>query len=346
MNIFVKISLSAIVALSILGCGGATPQPKQSSSMPSWYLNELPSTPTYYFGVGEGTSKETAQAKALSNIAASISSTVSASMEMSASQNSDTGYSEESKSNVKSSTEKIKFTGVRVVNTEFISGKFYTNVSVDRDVLFNAQKKNLDNDYKKALTLWNQMKMQGTFAVLNNSKKLESLVDTILLKPTLVILKSINPDSNSTKYREDILSIKNNLIDAKSKIIVYVKSDSKLASYYKDIVEKYISADEITIVNSKNSVENKNKLLTIEVSTNAKKKTVKSSDPRLRGASFAAVTVVLTTKNSKNKIVAQNRVNITNISKDGLEEAKIKTKKFEREIQKKGILNILLKKKK
>lgn len=346
MNRLLKISLSALLALSVLGCGGATPQPKQTSSMPSWYLNELPSTSSYYYGVGEGSSKENAQAKALSNIAASISSTVSASMEMSASENSATGYSEESKSNVKSSTEKIKFTGVRVVDNAFVDGKFYTNVSVDRDILFNAQKKLLDNDYKKALTLWNQMKTQGTFAVLKNSKKLESLVDAILLKPTLAILKSINPEFNTTEYRDNIIAIKNNLVDAKSNILIYVDSDSKLSSYYKDIVKKYISAHGLTIVDSKNGVKNKNNLLTIAVSTNAKKKNVKSSDPRLRGASFAAVTVVLTTKNSKNKIVAQNRVNVINISKDGLEEAKIKTKKFEREIQKKGILNILLKTKK
>ena len=343
MNRFFKIFLSAIVTLTILGCGGVTPQPKQTSSMPSWYLNELPSTSSYYYGVGEGSSKEEAKSKALSNIAASISLIVSASMEVSATDSSDAGYSQESKSNVKSTTEKIKFTGVRVVNNAFVNGKFYTSVSVDRDILFNTQKKLLDNDYKKTLTLWNQMKKQGTFAVLKNSKKLESLVDTILLQPTLAILKSINPEFNATKYRDDILKIKSNLVDAKSHTLIYVKSDSKLSSYYKDIVKKYISAHGLTLVKTKNQVRDKNNLLIIEVSTKAKKKNVKSSDPRLRGASFAAVTVVLTTKNSQNKIVAQNRVNVTNISKDGLEEAKIKTKKFEREIQRKGILNILLK---
>jgi len=343
MKTSLKTFFSVIVALTILGCGGVTPKPKQTSSMPSWYLNELPSTSSYYYGVGEGSSKEEAKANALSNIAASISLVVSSSIEVSATDSSDAGYSQESKSNVKSTTEKIKFTGVRVIKNAFVNDKFYTSVSVDRDILFNTQKKILDNDYKKALNLWNQMQTQGTFAVLKNSKKLESLINTILLQPTLAILKSINPEFNATKYRDDIISIKTKLTDAKSHILVYIKSTSKLSEHYKNIVEKYISAYGLTLVKTKNQVRDKKNLLIIEVSTKAKKKTVKSSDPRLRGASFAAVTVVLTTKNSKNKIVAQNRVNVTNISKDGLAEAKIKTKKFEREIKRKGILNILLK---
>ena len=239
MNKFLKISLGAMLALSFISCGGGSPKPKQTSSMPSWYLNELPSTSSYYYGVGEGDSKEEAKAKALSNIAASISLTVSADMEVSATDSSEDGYSQKSKSNVKSSTQKIKFTGVRVLNNAFVNGKFYTNVSVDRDVLFNTQKKLLDNDYKKALTLWEQMKKQGTFAVLKNSKKLESIIDAILSQPTLEILKSINPEFNSSKYREKAISIKSKLIDSKSHILVYIKSDSKLSSYYKDIVKKY-----------------------------------------------------------------------------------------------------------
>ena len=75
----------------------------------------------------------------------------------------------------------------------------------------------------------------------------------------------------------------------------------------------------------------------------AKKKKVKTTNPRLRGASFADVKIILTSLNANNKILSKNIVNVVNISKEGYNAAKIKTQKFEKQIKKVGILNILSK---
>jgi hypothetical protein len=297
----------------------------------------------YYYGVGSGVTKEDAQTKALSNIAARISSTVSASMDISATDSTEKGYTEESKSQVKSTTEKIKFTGVSTLDNAYVDGKFYTSLRVDRAVLFNAQKKLLDVEYEKALTLWNQMQTRGVFDILKNAQEVEKAVDAIVSEPTIVILKEINAQFDSVQYRQKVLDLKNSVIGAKSKISFYLQSSGKLAPYYKDIVAKYISSSGVKIVENVNDVSNKKSLLTVEVSVEAEQKNVKTSDPRLKGATFADVTVILTTRDYLNKIVANNRVNVLNITKDGLEAAKKKTKKFEREIQRQGILNILLK---
>jgi len=339
------IFITALLSFSLTGCGGSTPQPasKSSADMPSWYLSEVPRDSINFYGVGEGSTKESAKSKALAQISGVISTTVESAMEMSASDSTENGYSEESKSNIKSSTDSIKFTGITVIDTAYVNGQFYTFLKVDREVLFNALKSNLDNDYNKVLRLENQMQSKGTFEVLKNSTKVKKLVDNILSKPTIEILKSVKPQFDSSEYRNKVVTIKNNLDNTKADAVVYLKSRNTLASYYKDILKKYISSYGLTIVNSVNKVSDKSNLLVIDVQANAQKKNVKTSDPRLKGASFADVTVVLTTKNYKGKIVAQNRVGVINISKDGLEAAYIKTKKFERKIKNEGILNILLK---
>ena len=344
MTSFIKTLLASSILFLVVGCGGVTPQPsKAKSSIPSWYLNLQQANSSYYYGVGEGDTKANAKANALSSIAGLISISVSSSMDISESDSSKDGYFKESKSNIKTSTQTMKFTGITELKNEYIKDVFYSSLQVDRVVLFNAQKKLLDNDYKKALTLWNQTQSKGAFSIVKNSPKVVKLVDSMLSRPTLEILKSINPTFNMSAYRDKILNIKNDVIDTKSQISMIVKTQGKLSSYYKDVLKKYISSDGIILINNKNEVSNEENVLTVIMSVEAKEKNVKTSDPRLRGATFVAVTISLTTKNHKNRVVAQNRVEVLNISKDGFDEAKIKTKKFEKQIKKEGILNILLK---
>ena len=343
MKKIVGIFLISIVSLLMVGCGGSQPTSTKNVQMPSWYLNETPPSSAYYYGVGLGNTKESAKAKALSSVAGLISSTVSASMEISSTDDTNLGYTQQSKSNVKSNTEKINFTGVTILENAYVDGQFYTNVKVDRNILFNAQKKLLDAEYNKALALWKQMQNRGTFEILKNSVKVKKSANKMLNEPTLAILKSINSQFDPVSYRKKIVEIKSNVENAKSQIVIYLNNKGSLALDYREIVQKYISSDGIAIVENIHEVSDKKNLLIVDISVKAKEKNVKTSDPRLKGATFVDVTVVLTTKNSANKIVAQNRVTVRNISKDGLNATKHKTKKFEREIKRNGILNILLK---
>jgi hypothetical protein len=98
----------------------------------------------------------------------------------------------------------------------------------------------------------------------------------------------------------------------------------------------------MTLVSSPSIVKNKMNLLKLHVSKTAKKENIKTTDPRLKGASFAKVVVTLDTKDYTNKTLANNRIEVINISKEGYRAAVLKTKKFEREIKRRGILKILL----
>lgn len=333
-RVFLKV-LVLIFVFFISGCvGTSTPT---ASELPKWYLNPPMSNPAFYYGVGEGSSLDAAKSNALAQVAGTISTSVSSDLEINV--NTSNGMVDENiVSKTKSSIQKIKFTGVSVVENSVARDKFYTLLKVDRGVLFASQKAQLDKSYKSMNSLYESSKKTNILQLLKNTKEIKSLADEVNVK--LPILKAISADFNKAKYEKDIIDILNATRDAKREAMVYVTHiDAKNEAA---VVKKHISSYGMTLIGDPSSVKNKNNLLKLNVSKTAKKENIKTSDPRLIGASFAKIVVTLDTKDHTNKTLANNRIEVINISKDGYEAAAMKTKKFEREIKQRGILNILL----
>ena len=137
--IFNTLLLSLTLIMS--GCGGAAGP--STSELPKWFLNPKPSNPVFYYGVGEGASVDAAKSNALAQIAGTISMSVSSDLEINTNVSNDV-VDENIKSKTKSSIEKIKFTGVEVVENAQSGSKFYTLVKVDRGVLFASQKSEME----------------------------------------------------------------------------------------------------------------------------------------------------------------------------------------------------------
>lgn len=336
MNSFFKAILLSLSSIIVIGCGGVSPK-VSSSDMPDWYLNKPMSNSLYYYGVGEATTKEGARAAALAQIGGEISTKVSHSLDMTLSEHND-DITSDTKIQTKTSIENMKFTGVTVNENAYVNGKFYSYVQVDRDTLFADQKRDFDTKYNKLTSFYASAKNRNVFSLIKNKEKINASVNE--LRGKLTILKTIKPDFNQKKYSNVLTNISNDTRDASSNAMVYVTTSN--ASPFKAVVKQYISSYGMTLVNSPKSVKNKKNLLKVKVSKTSKKKNVKTSDPRLKGASFADVVVTLTTKDYSGKVIAQNRVQVVNISKDGYKAASIKTQKFEREIKRRGIVNILL----
>ena len=336
MKNMVKIFLLSLSVVFLLGCGGASPK-ASSSSMPDWYLNKPLSNSLYYYGVGTASTKEGARAAALAQIGGEISTKVSHSLDMTVSEHND-DVTSDTKIATKTSIETMKFTGVTVNENAYVNGDFYSYVQVDRDELFASLKRDFDEKYKKLTSFYAAAKNRNVFSLIKNKEKIDSsLVD---LRAKLTILKTIKPDFNQKKYSDVLANISNDTRDAASNAMVYVTTSN--AAPFKAVVKQYISSYGMTLVSSPKSVKNKKNLLRVKVSKTAKKKNVRTSDPRLQGASFADVVITLTTKDYSGKVIAQNRVKVVNISKDGYKAAVVKTQKFEREIKRRGIVNILL----
>jgi hypothetical protein len=329
----------SIVALTfaffISGCGGSSGP--STSDLPKWYLNPPSSNPMYYYGVGEGASVDAAKANALAQVGGAISTSVSSKMQINTNVSNDV-VNENIVSQTKSSIEKIKFTGVDVVKNSARGAKIYSQVRVDRSVLFASQKSQMDKSYNKMKSLFQSAKNGNILNLIKSTPELKKYANRVSTK--LPILKAINPDFDKTKYENEILDILNTARDAKRKAMVYVTHQGSKG--YADVLKNYISSYGMTLVSSPNSVSNKDNLLKLHVSKTAKQENVITTDPRLRGASFAKVVVTLDTKDHTNKTLANNRIEVMNISKDGYSQAVTKTAKFEREIKRRGVLKILL----
>jgi hypothetical protein len=291
----------------------------------------------FYYGVGEGVSADAAKANALAQIGGAISTSISSDMEINTNVSNDI-VDENIISQTKSSVEKIKFTGVNVVENRMVGNKVYSQVKVERSVLFASQKAQMDKSYNKMKSIFASARGGNVLELIKNTSELKNYANIVNQK--LPILKAINQDFDKQKYEKNILDILSVTRDAKKKAMVYVTDYD--AKGYADVVKKHISSYGMALVSSPNSARNKNNLLKLHVSKTSKEENIKTTDPRLRGASFAKVVVTLDTKDYTNKTLANNRIEVLNISKDGYAQAVDKTAKFEREINRRGILKILL----
>lgn len=338
----IKFSLGLLIPLLFIGCaagGMQQPAPSDSGSVPKWYLNPPQSNSQFYYAAATGSTKDEAKLNALSQISAEISVSIESDFEKTV-VSTNKEYSKTMKQNTKASVEKMKFTGLKVIENQYVDKEFYTYLKVDRSVLFNAQKKIFDQDYNKIVSLWKHANENGVFEIIKNQSKITNLTAKVM--PKLPILKAINPSFDQNKYTNTLETIANETRSIKSKAMVYVKS--KNAKNYAEVLKKHISSSGLTLIENSNRVSNKKNLLIVEVSKDAKKKIVKSSNPRLKGAKFADVRVTLSTKNHAGKVIAKNIVKVLNISKESYKHAFLKTAKFEKEINKRGILNTLLEK--
>ena len=338
MQIFFKSILLTLSAFLILGCGGTSPKPS-ASTMPNWYLNQALSDANTYYGVGSGSSKEAAYSNALAQVGGEISTKISSSTDMTDVDTNDK-FTSDTTIKTKTSIETMKFTGVTVVENAYVDGKFYTYLQVDRNILFKAQKKAFDENYNKLTSFYASAKNKNVFSLIKNKSKIQASV--LESSSKLPILKTINAKFDDAKYTKVLSNISNDTRDAASNAMVYVSN--KNAKEYQEILKQYITGFGMTVVKSPRSVKNKKNLLKVHVTKRANPKTVRSSDPRLKNAFFADVIVNLSTKDYANKEIASNRIAVVNISKKSYKAAVKKTKKFEREIKKKGIVNILLSK--
>jgi non-canonical (house-cleaning) NTP pyrophosphatase len=328
----IKITVLLCITLLFVSCGSSS-----KTKTPKWYLKTNNSNSVYFFGLGEGNSKNEAKINALNQISSEISIGISSNIEITkTSQNNN--YSKKIEQVTKASVAKIEFSGVEIVKNVESGNRIYTKLKVNRSILFDTQKIKVDKVYNQIVSLYRHSENNGILELLKNG---EVIKNNILKESSkLALLKAIDNNFNQNEYEAKLNKITNNVLTMKSEAGVYISGEDNA---FKEMIKQYVSSLGLTIISSKNAVS-KDKLLIINVKVSSKLKKVKSNNPRLKGASFAEVYITINTLNSSGKILANNTINVLNISKEGYKEASIKTQKFERKIKQNGILNILLKK--
>lgn len=331
-----KIHILASIALAITlsACGGSSPSPQENTSAnaPEWVYAAQKSTSTHYYAVGSGKSKKAARLAALDNISSTISVSISSSTQVKK-RISNSSYSRSMSQNILASTKKIKFVGTQEVKSAFVNDMFYVKMSVDKNALLKAQIKEAKNIQTKINALYDSSNANGNFYFFSNKNAFDSMMQDFFSRIT--IAKTINPGFDD-KADLDYFNKMNKKLDGKiSALSVFVGSSH---GQYKEVLQNHLASFGVKI--TKTAKKNKSAFV-VKINIVGKEKKVNTQNPKLRGAKFASVNVNLQTTDSSGKIVAQNSIKLTNISKISYNDALEKGAYFNRYIKKNGLVSTL-----
>lgn len=326
-----------IFSVSMVGCSGTSssmsvPQPQVAPMQR--VLTPQKSDGMNYYATGIGATLEEAKADALNQIASEISVTVSSSMEVSK-KSINGAYSKDLDSKVKTTVEGIKFTSATVSKSEVVNGQHYVVMKVNRNVLFNAKKLEFDKTLNELTTLEADISKNGIFELLKRDASFASNVE--LANTQIPILKAINGSFDEVANQKIVFDLQSKLKAKKSEVVVVVTSDNALE--YANVMKKYIASSGMKVSNSAAKGEN---AIFINMSKNASQKTVKTTSAQLKDAKFADVEISITTTNGDKKIVAQNKIKVTNVSNTSYEDAIKNTSKFDNLIKESSLISVLM----
>lgn len=340
----IKLVVTFFLALLQVSCIGLTNSKRTVIySIPDWYSTTTTNSSVYYYGTGEGDTKEEAQNSALNQIASQISVTIKSTISSQQKQSIDYGneaYSSETKKRVEATVKAMRFSNFETTKIDLINGKYYLLVRVDRDALYSSKLKKLkllDNEIK---TMWQRYQMLPSFEKLILVQKINQKIEDV--KVLFPILSAINRKFNETQYRKNYDSYQKDSTSLKDKIIVYFKKTN--AKEVENVISKHLSQFGIKIIHNKNEIPKKqlNNLIIINIKRDAVEYKFKSASSKMANVKAAKITLTLTTLSHNNEIIAKNILYLKDFSKESYQDAVKKTNQLDKIIQKNGILNILI----
>jgi len=339
-----KLVVTFFLALLQVSCIGPT-NPKHTViySTPDWYSTTTTNSSVYYYGTGEGDTKEEAQNSALSQIASQISvtikSTFNSQQNLSIAHGNET-YSSEIKKKVESTVKAIRFSNFETTEIDLINGRYYLLVRVDRDALYNSKLKKLkllDNEIK---TMWKRYQMLSFFEKLTLAKKLNQKIEDV--RVMFPILSAINSKFNETPYSKNYTRYQEAIKNIKNEVIVCLKETN--AKEVVRVIETHLAQfNIINIIDCKKEIskEQSDNLIIINIKRDAVEYKFKSASSKMANVKAAKITLTLTTVSHNNEIIAKNILYLKNFSKKSYQDAVEKTNQLDKIIQKNGILKIL-----
>lgn len=338
MRQIINVAVFLLVSFFLFSCTATTQGVKKTEqnspkTQDEFWLNPQNSDNTYYYGVGSGETQDRAKVVALKNISADILVKISSDTTIQKTISNDS-YSRNVQENIKTSVEKIDFTNAQIIKQARHQGLLYVLVRVSKQELLNNHLKDLQS-LKKQLTALNDLSQKnGQVYYFLNQKTSDLIIQNA--KNKLVIANAIDKNAK-TKDLETFFNSQSQLIQQK---IVNLRFfvDSKDA--YAQVLKNHLLR---LGVKSVDRFFGKANDVIIKLRVNATPKELKSLDPRFKNAHFAKVEITISTKDNTLKTVAQNTINLTNVSKKSYEDAKNNTSKFDAYIKKNSIQTTLIK---
>jgi len=280
---------------------GCSSNKQPTIKYPQWFSNTPMDTNIFYYGLGEGNSRNNATTNALNEIASKISTSISSTIDTNTIANTDTNnkktYKKTIQKNIINKVKKIIFNDYQVVK--------YKKINNSRHIILIKI-----NRIKNAQFMLNKLnnKLNNFASVINNKSKnvIQNLkiyskiykdIDNILI-PKYFTAQSLLGANTSTK--EDIkkmISLKRRIKQYKNSITFNIYSKNKNAKEYINTITAYISNLGYIVANS----YNKNN---IDVEINFKEKKIKAIN------NFILKSTINITIKTNNKILNKKTIKI------------------------------------
>ena len=323
--------LKKIIVLSFVCIATACYSDMQDNNVPEWYVNPPKNDAAYLYGVGEGYNIDNASKVALKNLSSKLMVTISSKSELTRKENT-YDYVEESNQKINEEVPNLTFNNYVVQKNEYKNGIIYVVVAVDRSQFINDNMKdlnrinarigNLDVDSKNEHILFRR---QNLIEINKLSKEAEKITR---------ILGSLTSNVNTDKDIKNYLEHQKELDTVNDKIVFFVK-EQQTPEEVLEVLKNEINANNIKLINSITTNINQKYLTILEVKTY---KTTK----QIYGTINTKLNIYLSLKDSQNKILASNQIEVSGSSVISEEQAiKSASTNLKNKISQKGIIEYI-----
>lgn len=319
------------VMVVFAGCTAKQEVPlMQKKALPSWYTNPPLTTQTKLYALGEGESKEIAITNALSMMASTLS--VSIESKFSSKKFVEEGtyntHQQTTLSEIQSDVKKIRISNYEVVEAKELGfRKHIVLIASDKKRLFESLKSELEQKFALADAKLNSLHLHHALEQLDIYKKV--LHDLEDVPDALVVMNVLQSSFHGESFIQKIQKLKNSHAALLASISFEIETDESSQNLQAPIREA-LNAKKVQIDNSSAKTHFK-----IIIRSDIQKASS-------YGFTLARSAIEISVKDSKNSIIAGNKLNITGQSTQGYEIAKQSVAvKFGEMIQKEGIGKIL-----
>ena len=296
--------------------------PKQTIKYPKWFYEGQGDTKLYYYGIGEGGTKQEAKLNALNDIASKISTEIKSSFTSTTSSFNET-YSKSSSKNIIAKVKNIEFSSFKIVNSFKLSNnKYVVLLSIDR--IKNANIK-IDKISAKIKALQQKIKLNlnDIYKLKLGNKIYKTIEDDII--PEIFVVKSLDNDKDITKYIDSMLEIKKEILSFGAGVSFNIIGKNIA---YNNVLKEEISDKGFSFKTSKKSVK-------IYLS-------VKESSLKVMGNNILKAVINIKIK-ANNALIAQKIIKLAGKSRTSLKQAKeFAIIEFKNKLKKDNILKKLL----
>lgn len=340
-NLFFLISVFVYTSLST-GCMKKDTVKITKTQIPEWFINSPQDSQNVFYGVGKGRSKEEAKNTALNDIASRISVTIQSTLSSEKEQRISKGeesFISNSQQNLLAQVKAMEFSNYIISDMVIQEGFTYVLVNVDRKALYHKNKKKLDSKMSVLQAKWGRYNTLHAFNRFDEIKQIKSLIDEVQVK--LPIITAISDKFKDEEYRKKLEDYLDEMSYLKDRVVAIFQEGN--SPEIELVLKKHLSQAGIRLITSMSNLGKKEleNLIVINVTSDAVRKKVKTTNQQLKNAHFAKITINLTTRNHNSKVLAKNTFSVTNISQISFDDALLQTSKLDKLVKKTGIISIL-----